>query len=147
MKVILRQDHEKLGKMGETINVKDGYARNYLIPRNIAYPASEGNLRALEEEKKQHARRAEKDLRVAEKLAQELEKISITIKMKVGEDDRLFGSVTSQVITDALKEKGYTVDKRVVELDDPIKALGIYTVNVKLHANVTGKVKVWVVRE
>lgn len=147
MKVILRKDIEQLGKMGETVTVKDGYARNYLIPRKIAYPATEGSLRALEEEKKQQERRAHKELRHAEKLARELENISLTIKMKVGEDDKLFGSVTSQVIADALSEKGVTIDKRMIELDEPIKALGIYTVNVKLHQNVTGKVKIWVVRE
>jgi large subunit ribosomal protein L9 len=147
MKVILRQDHDKLGKIGDAVVVKDGYARNYLIPRKIAYPATEGNLRALEEEKKQHVKRTEKEFHGAEKLAQELEKISVTVKMKVGEDDRLFGSVTSQIIVDALKEKGFTVDKRIVDLEEPIKALGIYTVPVKLHTNVTGKVKIWVVRE
>lgn len=147
MKVILRQDFEQLGKIGDTVIVKDGYARNYLIPRKIAYPATDGSLRALEEEKKQRERRAHKELRHAEKLAQELERTSLTIKMKVGEDDKLFGSVTSQIVSDALKEKGITVDKRLIEFDEPIKALGIYTVNVKLHQNVAGKVKVWVVRE
>lgn len=147
MKVILRQDYEALGKIGETVVVKDGFARNFLIPRKIAYPATGGSLRALEEEKKQLAKRTEKALHEAEKLSQELEKISVTVKMKVGEDDKLFGSVTSQVIADALKEKGFTVDKRVIELEEPIKALGIYTVPVKLHGGVTGKVKIWVVRE
>ncbi|SRR5712692_462819 len=147
MKVILRQDHEKLGKMGETIVVKDGYARNFLIPRKIAYQATEGSLRALEEEKKQYAMRTQKELRNSEKLSKDLEKISLTVKMKVGEDDKLFGSVTSQVIADSLQEKGFSIDKRMIELEEPIKALGIYTVNVKLQNNVTGKVKVWVVRE
>ena len=147
MKVILRQDHEKLGKMGETVVVKDGYARNFLIPRKIAYPATEGSLRALEEEKKQHVMRTEKDLRKAEKLAEELEKVSVTVKMKVGEDDKLFGAVTSQLVADSLREKGFTVDKRMIEIEEPIKALGIYTVPVKLHSTVTGKIKVWVVRE
>jgi len=147
MKIILRQDHEKLGKTGDTLEVKDGYARNYLIPRNIAYAASQGNLKALEEEKKQHTDRQQKELHSAEKLAAELDKISITLKVKVGEDEKLFGSVTSQMIAEALIEKGITVDKRIIELEDPIKALGIYTVNMKLHTGVTGKVKVWVVRE
>lgn len=147
MKIILRQDHEKLGKIGDTVVVKDGYARNFLIPRKIAYPATEGSLRALEEEKRQHAKRTEKEHHGAEKLAHELEKISVTVKMKVGEDDKLFGSVTSQVIADALQEKGFTIDKRTIELEEPIKSLGIYTVPVKLHSNVTGKVKIWVVRE
>ncbi|MBI1806420.1 MAG: 50S ribosomal protein L9 [Ignavibacteria bacterium] len=147
MKIILRQDHEKLGKLGDIIEVKDGYARNYLIPRNIGFVASPGNLRALEEEKKQHVDRQSKELHQAERLALELEKLSITLKVKVGEDEKLFGSVTSQMIADALQEKGITVDKRIIELDEPIKALGIYTVNMKLHTNVIGKVKVWVVRE
>ena len=147
MKIILRQDHEKLGNLGDVVEVKDGYARNYLVPRKIAFAATEGNLRALEEEKKQASERQKKDLRQAENVSKELEKISITLQMKVGEDEKLFGSVTSQMIADALKEKGLTIDKRIIELEEPIKALGIYTINLKLHTNVTGKVKVWVVRE
>jgi large subunit ribosomal protein L9 len=147
MKIILRQNFEKLGKIGEIIDVKDGYARNYLIPRKIAFLASEGNLRALEEEKKQHVSQQTKALQHAKKMAAEFEKVSITLKVKVGEDEKLFGSVTSQMIADALVEKGITVDKRIVELEEPIKALGIYTINVKLHQEVMGKVKVWVVRE
>jgi large subunit ribosomal protein L9 len=147
MKVILRQDFEQLGRVGDVVEVKEGYARNYLIPRNIAYQATASSVRQLEEEKKQHARRLEKEKRTSEKLAVELEKISITIQMKVGEEDKLFGSVTSQMIADALKEKGFTVDKRQVELADSIKALGIYNVDVRLPGGINGKVKVWVVRE
>ena len=147
MKLILRQDHDKLGKVGEIVDVKDGFARNYLITRKIGYAASEGNVRALDEERKQQENRQKKELHQAERLAVELEKTSVTLKVKVGEDERLFGSVTSQMIADALKEKGITVDKRGIELEEPIKALGIYTVNMKLHTDVTGKVKVWVVRE
>lgn len=104
-------------------------------------------MRALEEEKKQAARRSNKELKESEKLAANLEKVSLTVKMKVGEDEKLFGSVTSQMISDVLKEQGFTIDKRVIDLEEPIKALGIYTVNVKLHQNVIGKVKVWVVAE
>lgn len=147
MKVILRQEHEKLGKVGDIVEVKDGYARNYLIPRNIAYRATPGAMAALEEEKKQAERRRNKELKNAERLAAELEKVSITVQMKVGEDDKLFGSVTSQMIADALKEKGFTIDKRIIDLQEPIKALGIYPVEIKLHQNVSAKVKVWVVRE
>jgi len=147
MKLILRQDYEKLGKLGDIVDVKDGYARNYLIPRKIGYAATAGNLHALEEEKKQVDNRQKKEFHQAEKLSAELEKTSVTLKVKVGEDEKLFGSVTSQMIADALKEKGITIDKRGIELEEPIKALGIYTVNMKLHTNVTGKVKVWVVRE
>ena len=147
MKVILRKDQDKLGQVGTVVEVKDGYARNYLIPKGIAYPASNGSMRALTEEKKQAERRSTKELKTSEKLAAELEKLSITIKMKVGEDEKLFGSVTSQMVADAVNEKGFDLDKRIFELPEPIKALGIYNVDVKLHQNVTGKVKVWVVRE
>ncbi len=147
MKVILRQDFGQLGKTGEVVDVKDGYARNYLIPRKIAYTATHSAIRTLEEEKKQHARKLEKEKTTSERLAGDLEKVSLTIQMKVGEDDKLFGSVTSQMIADELQEKGITIDKRQIELEEPIKALGIYDVNVKLSGGVTGKVKVWVVRE
>jgi large subunit ribosomal protein L9 len=147
MKVILRQDFENLGKVGDVVDVKDGYARNFLIPKKIAYAATEGNVRALEEEKKQHVHREKKELHQAQRLSAEIEKLSITIPMKVGEDDKLFGSVTSQMIADALKEKGHTIDKRIIELEEPIKALGIYTINLSLFSGVTGKLKVWVVRE
>ena len=147
MKVILRKDQDKLGQVGAVVDVKDGYARNYLIPKGIAYPASDGSMRALTEEKKQAERRSTKELKANEKLAAELEKLSITIKMKVGEDEKLFGSVTAQMIADAVKEQGFDLDKRIIELPEPIKALGIYNVDVRLHQSITGKVKVWVVRE
>ena len=147
MKVILRREHEKLGQVGAVVDVRDGYARNFLIPKGIAYPATEGSMRALTEEKKQAERRSVKEQKSSEKLATELGKVSITLKMKVGEDEKLFGSVTSQMIADSLKEKGFDFDKRIIDLEEPIKALGIYTVNVKLPQNVTGKLQVWVVRE
>jgi large subunit ribosomal protein L9 len=147
MKLILRQDFPQLGHVGDVVDVKDGYARNYLIPRNIAYEATPSSIRQLEEEKKQHTRHLEKEKHASELLAVELEKVSITIQMKVGEEDKLFGSVTSQMIADSLKEKGLIVDKRIIDLEESIKALGIYTVDVKLPGGVVGKVKVWVVRE
>jgi large subunit ribosomal protein L9 len=147
MKVILRKNSEKLGSMSDVVSVKDGYARNYLIPRGIAYEATEGSLRQLEEERKQQSRSNDKERKKAETLATQLEKISITIKMKVGEEDKIFGSVTSQMISDALAEKEITLDKRHIELEEPLKALGIYDVPVKLSGGVVGKVKVWIVRE
>jgi large subunit ribosomal protein L9 len=147
MKVILRKNSDKLGNMSEVVSVKDGYARNYLIPRGIAYEATEGSLSQLEEERKQQSRFIDKERKQAETLAAQLEKISITIKMKVGEEDKLFGSVTSQMIADALVEKEITLDKRHIELDEPLKALGIYDVPVKLAGGVMGKIKVWIVRE
>ena len=147
MKVILRKDYEKLGHISEVVSVKDGYARNYLIPRGIAYAATDSNLRQLEEENKQQTRRTDKERGQAEILAAKLEKISITSKMKVGEEEKLFGSVTAQMIADALQEKEVALDKRQIELEEPLKALGIYDVPVKLSGGVTGKVKVWIVRE
>lgn len=147
MKVILRQNIETLGQVGEIIDVKDGYAVNYLIPRKLAYTALKGNIRALDEEKKTLNKKREQELRASELLATELEKISVTIPVQVGEEDKIFGSVTTQMIADSLKEKGYEIDKRKIEIEEQIKSLGIYTINVKLHASVSAKIKVWVVRE
>jgi len=147
MKVILRQDYEVLGHIGDTVEVKDGYARNYLIPRDIAYAATPGALQALEEEKKQFARRQEKAKKTAENLATTLGSVSVTLKMKVGEEDKLFGSVTSQMIAEQLSAEGITIDKRCIELAEPIKALGVYEVPVKLHPQVGSQIKVWVVAE
>lgn len=147
MKVILRQNYSQLGSIGDVVEVKNGFARNFLIPRSIAFRATEGNLKALEQEKKQLARKEEKVVQDSEKLAAQLGSVSLTITMKVGEDDKLFGAVTSQMISESLTEKGYTIDKRIIELEEPIKTLGIFEVPVKLHSKVSAKVKVWVVRE
>ncbi len=147
MKVILRKNFNQLGKVGDVVEVKDGYARNFLIPRQIAYTALKGNIRALEEEKKQLAKKLEKEIKAAELLATELEKVSVTIPVKVGEEDKIFGSVTTQMIADALKEKGYEIDKRKIEIPESIKALGIYSINIKLHSDINAVVKTWVVRE
>ncbi len=147
MKVILRRDHESLGKIGDVVVVKDGYARNFLIPRGIAYQALSGNIKALEEEKKSVEKRNLQELKAAENLAAQLESVSVTIPVQVGEEDKIFGTVTTQMIADALKEKGHDIDKRKIEIEEPIKALGIYGVSLKLHQNVSAKIKVWVVRE
>lgn len=147
MKVILRQNIEGLGQIGDVLDVKDGYARNFLLPRNIAYTALKGNLSALEEEKKIVRKKINKEIKEAEKIGSELENISVTIPVQVGEEDKIFGTVTSQMIADSLKEKGFEIDKRRIEIEEQIKALGIYAVNIKLHQNVNTKIKVWVVRE
>ncbi|MGB5848670.1 MAG: 50S ribosomal protein L9 [Ignavibacteriaceae bacterium] len=147
MKVILRKNIETLGKLGDIVDVKEGYARNFLIPRKIAYSALDGNLKALEDEKKSIARKSEKELHVAEKISTELEKVSVTIPVQVGEEDKIFGSVTTQMIADALKEKDFDIDKRKIEIEESIKTLGIYNVNIKLHSNINASIKVWVVRE
>ncbi len=147
MKVILRQNYETLGQIGDIVDVKNGYARNFLIPRKIAYGALRGNIQALEEEKKNVAKRRKQEIVAAEKLAAELEKVSVTIPVQVGEEDKIFGSVTNQMIADALKEKGYEIDRRKIEIEEPIKSLGIYGISIKLHASVNANIKVWVVRE
>lgn len=147
MKVILRQDFETLGKIGEVVDVKDGYARNFLFPRGLAYAALKGNIRALDDEKKSVEKRNLQELKAAETLAAELESVSVTIPVQVGEEDKIFGTVTTQMIADALKEKGHDIDKRKVEIEEPIKALGIYAVGLKIHQSVNAKIKVWVVRE
>lgn len=147
MKVILRKNFNQLGQVGDLVDVKDGYARNFLVPRQIAYPATAGNLRALEEEKKQIAKKESKNLAVANEFSTELEKVSVTIPVTVGEDDKIFGSVTSKMIGDALQEKGFEIDHRKIEIEEPIKSLGIYSVKIKIHADVTATVKTWVVRD
>lgn len=147
MKVILRQNIESLGQIGDVVDVKSGYARNYLIPRKYAYTALKGNVKALDEEKKTLDRKKQQELHAAEAQAAEVEKVSVSIPVQVGEEDKIFGTVTTQMIADALKEKGFDLDKRKIEIEEPIKSLGIYSVNIKLHASVNAKVKVWVVRE
>jgi large subunit ribosomal protein L9 len=147
MKVILRQNYESLGQIGDIVHVKDGFARNFLIPRKIAYAALKGNIIALEEEKKNLAKKKQQEIESAETLAAELEKVSVTIPVQVGEEDKIFGTVTTQMIADALKEKGYDIDRRKIEIEEPIKSLGIYGISIKLHASVSANIKVWVVRE
>jgi len=147
MKVILRKDHENLGKMGETVTVKNGFARNYLFPKGIAVMATPKQMNMLEEEKKLLKRRQEKEKRQAEALAKQLEGVSVTAAVAVGEEDKVFGSVTAQQISEQLKEKGFDIDKKKILLDDPIKALGVYDVLLKLHPEVEGKIRLWVVKE
>ena len=147
MKIILSQDIDALGKTGEVVSVKGGYARNYLIPRGMAVVATDRNMRVLEQEIQTRQRQLDKDRRVAEVLAEELSKVSLTAAVAVGEEDRIFGSVTSQDVAGLLKEKGHDIDKKKILLTEPIKALGIYTVDIKLHPEVTANVRVWVVKE
>jgi large subunit ribosomal protein L9 len=147
MKVILRKNFDQLGKVGDTVSVKDGYARNFLIPRQIAYQATKGNIISLEEEKKQIQKKDAKELDAAQTLAVNIEKVSVTIPVTVGEEDKIFGTVTTQMIADSLKEKGFDIDKRKIEITEPIKSLGIYSVTVKIHPSVTATIKTWVVRD
>ncbi len=147
MKVILRKDVETIGKAGEIVEVKNGYARNYLIPKGLALEASKGNVKRFEQEKKSLELQKNREKKAAEKEAEKLNDTSITISVSVGEEDKLFGSVTSQDIANALEEKGFALDKRKILLDEPIKALGIYSIPIKLHPEVEAKVKVWVVKK
>ncbi|MDZ7373939.1 MAG: 50S ribosomal protein L9 [candidate division KSB1 bacterium] len=147
MRVILRQEVEKLGGPGKIVEVSDGYARNYLIPRGLAVPATPSALKALEEEKKRAELRASREKKAAERLAEKLNGVSVTATVAVGEEDRVFGAVTSQMIADLLKQKGFDIDRRKILLEEPLKALGIYDVPIKLHPEVEAKIKVWVVRE
>lgn len=147
MKVILTCKYENLGEEGDIINVKPGYARNFLIPFNYALDYTEGNLKRYQEMQKLQEVRQSKQKKEAEILAESLNKISCTASVAVGEEDKLFGAVTSQNIAELLKEKGFDVDRRKILMEEPIKALGIYTVPIKLHKEVEAKIKVWVVKE
>ncbi len=147
MKVILRQRVEKLGEVGETVRVKDGYARNYLIPRGVVVEATPGNMRMVESLREQIALKDKKAATDATAVAQKLEKVTLSVPVQVGEEDKLFGSVTAITIAEHLKEQGFDVNKKDILLDEPIKALGIYNVPVKLHTGVTAEVKVYVIKE
>ena len=147
MKVILLKDIETLGSAGEVVEVKNGYGRNFLIPRNEALVASAANMAQFESRRKQQETLAERDRRATEALAKKLEAESITAQVKVGEEERLFGSVTAQNIAELLEEKGYEIDRRAIHLEDPIRELGVYNVEVRLHPEVAAAVKLWVVKE
>ena len=146
MKVILLQDVENRGKAGETVSAKNGYARNYLSPRKKGLEATPQNLRSLEIQKQLVARKASKNIREAEKLAEQIEEISCTMSRQVGDQEKLFGSVTSLDIQKSLQEEGIEVDRKMILLEEPIKALGIYTVPIKIHREVTADLKIWVVK-
>ena len=147
MKIILTKDHENLGDAGEIVKVKDGYARNYLIPRSIALEASKANMLVYDEGKKRQQAQKSREVTGAEEIAAEMSKVSITASVQVGEEDKVFGAVTSQEISILLEEKGFTVDKRDILLEDPIKALGIYNISVKVHQDVKAEVKLWVIKQ
>jgi len=147
MKVILREDIDKLGKCGEVIEVKNGYGRNYLIARNLAIPASKGNLKAIDEVKNQKTLRDRKHLKEAERIKLRIEKASCMAEVNVGEEDKVFGSVTAAMIAELLQKEGVEVDRRNIILDEPIKALGVFTVPVKVVKDVVASLKLWVVKK
>jgi large subunit ribosomal protein L9 len=147
MKVILRQDIPDLGKVGQIVEVKAGYGRNYLIPRNLAIAALKGNVKAIDEIERQSQIRERKKLREAERLKIRLEKLSLTSEVLVGEEDKIFGSVTAQNIVDLLETEGVAIQKRNVLLEEPIKSLGVYTVPIKIERELVANVKLWVIRK
>jgi large subunit ribosomal protein L9 len=147
MEIILTQDVDTLGTAGQVIRVNPGYARNYLFPRGMAMPSTPANKKKIEERSRQDEIRVGRQVTELAKVAENLKKVSLTASVKVGEDDKVFGSVTSQTITDLLAEKGFTFDRREINLDEPLKALGSYDVELKLGHGITSSVQVWVVRE
>ena len=147
MKVILKADVKDLGRMGEVVNVKDGFARNYLVPQGLAAEANTKNVKALEHETKKIQEMAKKVKSGASGLAEQIAAAKVTIKAKAGEEEKLFGSVTSMDIADAQKAEGIEIDKKKIHLDEPIKRLGEYTVTIKLHSEVSAQLNVQVVPE
>ncbi len=147
MEVILREDVEKLGNRGELVKVANGYARNFLLPRRLAVPATDANRKIVEQERQAHLRKEAKLKTESEDLAKLLAAVTVTIAQKAGENDQLFGSVTSKDVADALAAKNFTIDRKKVQLDEPIKQLGEFKVPVRLHREVTAEITVQVVRE
>jgi large subunit ribosomal protein L9 len=147
MEVILREDIKTLGRAGELVRVKPGYARNYLLPQGLAYEATEGNKKRIAAESKARAARGQAEKAEAERVAAALGAVSLTLSGKAGEEGKLFGSITAQDIADALAREGQTVDKRRIELEHPIKTLGPHTIVVRVHPEVHAEVRVSVVPE
>jgi large subunit ribosomal protein L9 len=147
MEVILREDVKSLGKAGQLVRVKPGYARNFLLPQGLAYEATEGNKKRIAAESRARETRASQDRQEAQALADELAKVSLTLSAKAGEGDRLFGSITTQDVAEALAKAGHQIDRRKLELEHPIKSLGEHEVPVRLHAEVHAAIRVTVVPE
>ena len=147
MEVILREDIDNLGSRGQVVKVAPGYARNFLLPKRLAVQATESNKKIVEQERQAHLRKEAKAAGEAQDLAKLMANVTVTIKQKAGENDQLFGSVTSKDIADALAAQNYTIDRRRIQLDEPIKQLGEYKVPVRLHKEVTVEVTVVVAKD
>ena len=147
MKIILKQRVEKLGQAWDVVKVKDGFARNYLFPRGLALEATKGNLKVKESQQASKADRIEKEKSKAEALAQKLEMQSFTLASEATADDKLYGSVDALELAKFLSSEGYEIDRKNILLDEPIKSLGVYNVDIKLHPEVITKIKVWIVKK
>ncbi len=147
MKVILLDDVKKLGKLGDEVTVKKGYARNFLFPRNLAIEATDKNLSILEQKKKKRQQELTKARAEVQKLAERIKGMSFTVVMAAGEEDKLFGSVTAEHVVETFSREGINIDIEQVHIAEPIKKLGVYQVDVKLHPEITASAKVWVVKK
>src|SRR3954468_18681677 len=147
MEVILKEDVEKLGHRGDVVKVAEGYGRNFLLPRKLAIEANKGNKTVIEQMKASSARKSATEKAAAELLAKQFDDVSLEFSRKVGEKDHLFGSVTSSDLADALAKKGFDIDRRKIQLDEPLKSLGEYDVPIRLHREVTARFKVVVKKE
>jgi large subunit ribosomal protein L9 len=147
MEIILREDVDKLGQRGDMVKVTAGYARNFLLPRNLAVAATESNKKIVEQQRQAHLRRDAKLVTEAQELGKMMAAVSVTIRQKAGENDQLFGSVNSNDIAVALEKLGYNIDRKKVHLEEPIKTLGDFQVNVRLHKDVSIDIPVHVVKD
>lgn len=147
MKIILIQEIHGLGKAGDIVNVKEGYARNFLLPNNKAKAASPGNMKLLEARKKKEAIDDARKVEAAKALANRLANLSLTISAESGEEEKLFGSVTNDAIADRLKEEGIEIDKKDIVIEEPIKKLGVYQVIARIHPEVKANLRVWVIKK
>ncbi len=147
MEVILKQDVDRIGKAGAVIKVKDGFARNFLLPNGLAVLLTSANLKKIEEDKQNKSLQSEKAKKEAQALSSKLANLSLTLQVLTQEEDKLYGSISSQDIVNALKEENVNIDKNSIILEEPIKALGIYEVPINLHPEISSKVKIWVVKK
>jgi large subunit ribosomal protein L9 len=147
MEIILRQAVENLGKPGDVVKVKPGYARNYLLPHGLAYEATPGNLKRIQQERDRLDAAENERRTAAQGLAERIEQVSLTFSARVGEEGKLFGSVTAADIAAQLESQGFHLEKRQIDLHEPIKALGVYRVPIRLHADVKPEIRVWVIKQ
>jgi len=147
MEIILRQAVENLGKPGDVVKVKPGYARNYLLPRGLAYEATPGNLKRIQQERDRLEAAENARRESAQGLSERFEQVSLTFSARVGEEGKLFGSVTAADIAQQLEAQGFHVEKRQIDLHEPIKALGVYRIPIRLHADVKPEIRVWVIKQ